>query len=76
LQKALQDLEQENASSLTTDLRDERLSGPSKPIGLENGGGRWAALLLGGLLVLGGLEALSFWTGNGELFSSLLGLAL
>ena len=75
LQTALASLQDDVESVRGADLRDDRLAGNQRPISLDSGGNRWMAGLLGALLVLGGLEATSFLTGNGELFSALLRLS-
>ena len=67
---------QENADDAkATDLRDERLALGNRPLGMDSVGPphrRGLAALIGAALVLGGLQAMSFLTGNGELFTALL----
>jgi chromosome segregation ATPase len=75
LQDALVKLQEDSESHQANDLRDERLAADQRPIGLETGGRRWTAGLLGALLVLAALEGLSVWSGNGELISTLWRLA-
>jgi CRP-like cAMP-binding protein/chromosome segregation ATPase len=76
LQQALDKLREDSESMRAIDLRDDRLASSQRPIGLDSGGSRgWLAGLIGAALVLGGLQALSFWAGHGELFTALLRLS-
>jgi CRP-like cAMP-binding protein/chromosome segregation ATPase len=76
LQDALAQYEANADEARTKDLRDDRLQGPTKPIGIDNvaSGGRMVPLLLGAGLVIGALEAATFATGNGEFFTLLMRL--
>ncbi|MCB1800815.1 MAG: cyclic nucleotide-binding domain-containing protein [Gammaproteobacteria bacterium] len=75
LQQALQEL-QNGEGVRDQDLRDARLQAVGSPIGIDNvsGGRGWRTLLIGAGFTLAALEATSFATGNGELFSLLLRL--
>ncbi len=75
LQEALGHLQENADEAKVTDLRDERLALSSRPLGMDSvvpPHRRGLAALIGAALVLGALEALSFLTGNGELFTALL----
>ena len=74
-QEALGHLQENADDAKTTDLRDERLALSNRPLGMDSVGPphrRGLAALIGAALVLGGLQAMSFLTGNGELFTALL----
>lgn len=74
LAQALREFTEGDASHVPLDLRDDRLAGSSRPITLDGGSaaGRWLAAAIGAGLVFAGLEAVSLFTGNGELVSALL----
>lgn len=77
LEEALVRLQEESEEAAkVVDFRDDRLKPMSRPIGMKSvasPGHLWPAII-GGALVIGALEGLSFFSGNGELFSKLLGL--
>jgi chromosome segregation ATPase len=74
LQETLGRLQEDAETAKVTDLRDDRLTPSKGAIGLDTPGRLMPALLGAGVL-FGGLEAVSFLTGNGELITALLGLS-
>jgi CRP-like cAMP-binding protein/chromosome segregation ATPase len=74
LQQALQELTDNGDPRPLADLRDERLAGGTRAIGLDgaSAAGRWLGAGIGAGLVLLILEAVSLISGNGELISALL----
>ena len=76
LEEALRQLQEDSEVARATDLRDDRLSPgvASRPIGMDsvNKPRRWLPGLIGAGLLLAALEAVSFFSGRGELFVNLL----
>jgi chromosome segregation ATPase len=77
LQEALYRLQEDAEEARVTDLRDERLKPSRRPIGIDSvaAPSRLVPALLGAGAVVALLEAISIYSGNGELFTSLLRLS-
>ncbi len=75
VQAALAQLRESAEQTKMVDLRDARIAASEPPADRQRSPRRGSAALIGAAVVLGALEALSFVTGNGELFSALLKLS-
>jgi CRP-like cAMP-binding protein/chromosome segregation ATPase len=77
LQEALRRLQEDAEESKVTDLRDDRFKSSRRPIGIDNvaAPSRWLPGMVGAGLAIGLLEAVSIFSGRGELVSALLRLS-
>ncbi len=77
LQDALRRLQEDAEEAKVTDLRDDRFKSSRRPIGIDSvaAPSRWLPGMVGAGLAIGLLEAVSIFSGSGELVSALLRLS-